>query len=73
MTRRPFLESAAAERNDCCRWLEGMKNRLLKKRWSLMEDFSKAPGGKDFIKMKAQYVMFVDDVSSNQVCVSVSP
>jgi hypothetical protein len=37
-----------------------------------MEDFSKAPGGKDFNKMKAQYAMFVDDVVSKKVCVSIS-
>jgi hypothetical protein len=28
-------------------------------------EFSKTPGGKDFSKMKDQYVMFVDDVVSN--------
>jgi hypothetical protein len=37
--------------------------------WSMMEDFSKAPGGKDLSKMKAQYEMFVDDVGSKQVTV----
>ena len=37
--------------------------------WSVMEDFSKAPGDKDFIKMKAQYQMFVDTVGSKQVTV----
>jgi hypothetical protein len=26
--------------------------------WSVMEDFSKAPGDKDLSKMKAQYEMF---------------
>ncbi len=46
---------------------EGIKKDI----WSVMEDFSKAPGGKDFIKMKPQYSMFVDDVVSNQVCVSI--
>jgi hypothetical protein len=39
---------------------EGIKKDI----WSVMEDFSKTPGGKDFIKMKAQYTMFVDTVSS---------
>ena len=34
---------------------------------SVMEDFSKDPGGKDLSKMKAQYVMFVDTVGSKQV------
>ena len=37
--------------------------------WSVMEDFSKAPGGKDLIKMKTQYDMFVDVVDSKQVTV----
>jgi hypothetical protein len=37
--------------------------------WSVMEDFAKAPGGKDFSKMKAQYHMFVDAVGSKQVTV----
>ena len=46
---------------------EGIKKDL----WSVMEDFSKTPGGKDFSKMKTQYVMFVDDVASKQVCVSI--
>ncbi len=36
-----------------------------------MEDFSKVPGGKDFSKMKTQYTMFVDVVSSKKVCVSI--
>ena len=35
--------------------------------WSVMEDFSKAPGGKDLSKMKAQYEMFVDVVGAKQV------
>jgi hypothetical protein len=46
---------------------EGIKKDI----WSVMEDFSKTPGVKDFSKMKAQYVMFVDAVDSNQVCVSI--
>jgi hypothetical protein len=37
--------------------------------WSVMEDFSKDPGGKDLSKMKAQYEMFVDAVGSKQVTV----
>ncbi len=37
--------------------------------WSVMEDFSKAPGDKDLSKMKAQYEMFVDAVGSKQVTV----
>ncbi len=35
--------------------------------WSVMQDFSKSPGGKDLSKMKGQYAMFVDDVGSKQV------
>jgi hypothetical protein len=46
---------------------EGIKKDI----WSVMEGFSKAPGGKDFSKMKAQYSMFVDTVISKQVCVSI--
>ncbi len=34
--------------------------------WSLMEDFSKDPGGKDLNKMKAQYEMFMDAVGSKK-------
>ncbi len=37
--------------------------------WSVMEDFSKAPGGKDLSKMKSQYDMFVEAVDSKQVTV----
>ena len=37
--------------------------------WSVMEDFSKAPGDKDLSKMKSQYEMFVDAVDSKQVTV----
>jgi hypothetical protein len=37
--------------------------------WSVMEDFSKAPGGKDLSKMKTQYDMFVDAVGSKEVTV----
>jgi hypothetical protein len=46
---------------------EGIKKDIR----SVMEDFSKPPGDKDFSKMKVQYVMFVDDVPTKQVCVSV--
>ena len=44
---------------------EGVKKDI----WSVMEDFSKAPEGKDLSKMKAQYEMFVDTVGSKQVTV----
>ncbi len=37
--------------------------------WSVMEDFSKAPGDKDLSKIKAQYEMFMDAVGSKQVTV----
>jgi hypothetical protein len=46
---------------------EGIKKDI----WSVMEDLSKVPRGKDFSKMKAQYAMFVDTVASKQVCVSI--
>ncbi len=46
---------------------EGIKKGI----WSVMQDFSKAPGDKDFSKMKVQYVMFVDAVVSKEVCVSI--
>ena len=35
--------------------------------WSVMEDFSKAPGGQDFSKLKSQYALFVDALGSKQV------
>ena len=44
---------------------EGVKKDF----WSVMEDFSKVPGGKDLIKMKTQYEMFVDAAGSKQVTV----
>jgi hypothetical protein len=37
--------------------------------WSVMEDFSKTPGGKDLNKMKAQYEMIIDAVVSKHVTV----
>ncbi len=37
--------------------------------WSVMQDFAKAPGGKDLSKMKTQYQVFVDTGSSKQVTV----
>ena len=48
-----------------------MDERIKQDIWSVMEDFSKAPGGKDFSKMKDQYSMLVDAVASKQVCVSI--
>ena len=35
--------------------------------WSVMEDFSKAPGGQDFSKLKSQYALFVDTLGSKKV------
>ena len=35
--------------------------------WSVMQDFSKAPGGQDFSKLKSQYALFVDALGSKQV------
>jgi hypothetical protein len=46
---------------------EGIKKDI----WSVMEDFSKTPGDKDFSKLKVQNVMFVDAVVSKQMCVSI--
>jgi hypothetical protein len=65
----PIHSAAFATDKQFCRreMDEGIKKEL----WSVMEDFSKAPGGKDFSKMKPQYVMFVDAVVSKQVCVSI--
>jgi hypothetical protein len=74
LTKQPSLAefeecwSEVIIKNFCRREMdEGIKKDL----WSGMEDFSKAPGGKDFSKMKAQYAMFVDAVASKQVCVSI--
>jgi hypothetical protein len=56
----------AMDRQFCRRDMDtGVKKDI----WSLMEDFSKSPGGKDLSKMKAQYEMFVDVVGSKQVTV----
>ena len=44
---------------------EGIKKDI----WSVIEDFSKPPGGKDLSKMKSQYEMFLDDVGSKQLTV----
>ncbi len=64
----PIHSAAFAMDKQFCR--REMDERIKQDIWSVMEDFSKAPGGKDFSKMKAQYVMFVDSVVSKQVCVS---
>jgi hypothetical protein len=50
----------------CRRDMDGVVKKDI---WSVMEDFSKAPGDKDLRKMKAQYEMFVDVVGSKQVTV----
>ncbi len=65
----PIHSTAFATDKQFCRreMDEGIKKDL----WSVMEDFSKTPGGKDFIKMKTQYAMFVDPVASKQVFVSI--
>ena len=42
---------------------DGVKKNI----WSVMEDFSRTPGGKDLSKMKVQYVMFMDTVGSKKV------
>jgi hypothetical protein len=47
----------AMDKHFCRREMdEGIKKNI----WSVMEDFSKTPGGKDFRKMKALHAMFVD-------------
>ncbi len=40
---------------------EGIKKDI----WSVMEDFSKAPGGQDFSKMKAQWLSGMSGLASN--------
>jgi len=65
----PIHSAAFAMDKQFCR--REMDERIKQDIWSVMEDFSKAPGGKDFSKMKAQYAMFVDAVASKQVCVSI--
>ena len=54
----------AMDRQFCRRDMDGGVKKDI---WSVMEDFSKAPGDKDLSKMKAQYEMFVDAVGSKQV------
>jgi hypothetical protein len=65
----PIHSDAFAMDKQFCR--RGMDEGIKKDIWSVMEDFSKAPGGKDFSKMKAQYTMFVDAVASKEVCVGI--
>jgi hypothetical protein len=45
----------AMDRQFCRRDMDAVVKKDI---WSVMEDFSKAPGGKDLSKMKAQYEMF---------------
>jgi hypothetical protein len=57
-----------SDKQSCRREMdEGIKKDI----WSVMENFSTTPGGKDFSKMKTQYTMFVDAVVSKQMCVSI--
>ena len=44
-----------------------MDDGVKKDIWSVMEDFSKSPGGKDSNKMKSQYDMLVETLDSKQV------
>jgi hypothetical protein len=54
----------AMDRQFCRRDMDvGIKKDI----WPVMEDFSKAPGGKDLSKMKTQDEMFLDAVGSKQV------
>ena len=71
-TFHPPIHSAtfAMDRPFCQRQMD---EDIKKDIWSVMKDFSKVPGGKDFSKMKDQYAMFVDAVTSKQVCVPISP
>jgi hypothetical protein len=56
--------SFAMDKQFCRRKMDhGVKTDI----WSVMEDFSKAPGGQDFNKLKSQYSLFVDDLGSKQV------
>ena len=54
----------AMDRQFCRR---DMDDSVKKDIWSVMEDFSKVPGGKDLSKMKVHYEMFVDTVGAKQV------
>jgi hypothetical protein len=54
----------AIDRQFCRR---DMDAQVKKDVWSVIEDLSKSPGGKDLSKMKSQYAMFVDAVDPKQV------
>ena len=58
----PVHSAAFAMDRQFC-WRDGVKKDI----WSVMEDLSKAPGGKDLSKMKSQYAMFLDAVGKKQV------
>ena len=61
-----FSPPFAMDRQFCRRDVDtGVKKYI----WSVMEDFSMTPGGKDLSKMKSHYEMFVDAVVSKQVTV----
>ena len=58
------LDAFAMDKQFCRREMDhGVKKDI----WSVMEDFSKAPGGQDLTKLKSQYSMFVDALDSKQV------
>ncbi len=61
----PVHSAAFAMDRQFCR--RDMHVRVKKDIWSVMEDFSKAPGGKDLSKMTTQYEMFVDAAGVKQV------
>ena len=61
----PIHSAAFAMDKQFCR--REMDDGVKKDIWSVMEDFSKAPGGQDLTKLKSQYSMFVDALGSNQV------
>jgi len=61
----PIHSAAFAMDKQFCR--REMDHGVKKDIWSVMEDFSKAPGGQDLTNLKSQYSMFVDTLVSNQV------
>ena len=61
----PIHSAAFVMDKQFCR--RAMDHGVKKDIWSVMEDFSKAPGGQDLTKLKSQYSMFVDALVSNQV------
>ena len=61
----PIHSAAFAMDKQFCR--REMDHGVKEDIWSVMEDFSKDPGGQDLTKLKSQYSMFVDALGSKQV------